>query len=1303
VDFRVLGPLEVHTSEGSLPLGSGRLLRSLLALFLSRPNQVISSDVLVEQLWSEEPPPSAATALRVHLTRLRTRLEPDRPRGAPSSRLVTESPGYRLCVERDELDSLRFEQLIELARRAESPALAASAFAEADLLWRGTAFAEVDDLDPVRAEAARLQELRAAALEESFDIRLALGEHAVLVAALQNAVDQYPLRERLSGQLMLALYRSGRQAEALRTYSQLRERLGEELGIDPDVALSRLETAIIRHEPELDLDALTPEPSSASTRTTTVLVGGDSLATVASAFEARPLAHDDNEVSFSFRSAADALRCAAEVLRIAQQARIGMSVGDSPHVAARDAAALLRAAPPGSILASEAATVMAGAHSELEFEALGPSTLDDGRTTLAAAGRLPARAAPESSPPMPALLVQDDDFWFAGRTSELEIVDDTRREVEQGAFRVVLFSGEAGIGKTRLAAEAARHAHARGWTVLYGRCDDGVRTPFQPFVDTLEFFVEHTSDEVLADRLGSRAGELSRLVPALTTRRLDLESPLHSDPETERYQLFQAVADWLRASASNRPVMLVLDDLQWAAPPTLLLLRYLVRMADLDGLLLLATYRDTKPERNDALDELVADLSLVRRVRRCPLEGLDAGAVYELLAHEANMSASAETDEVAGLIHAETDGNPFFVHELIRQLSERGTGLSWDPGAAVPPSVRDVIAQRLARLPSAVDDLVTAAAVIGRHFDVALLSNISATEEDDTLYLLDIALEARLVQETGFDEYRFSHALVQSALYQALTETRRVRLHRRVAEALEDLSPDRRAPRLPELAHHFLEAGPAGVAGKAVRYAMQASDAALQSLAFEDAANLCRQAMVAVDVARTTGEQIDPTDECDLAFRLGRAELRAGQAGGRATLLRAFGMAQAIGDPARMAEAVLAINRGFFSRIGRTDHRLVVALEAALAAQPDTETDVRARLLATLASEIVWSDDGERRFDLSDEALAMARRIGEQTTIANVLLLRSMTISSPETLAQRLAECDELLSIGEAIGDPALLFQAAFHASGTAMEAGNAQFAVAMVERAGRLAQELNQPTLLFLTSMMRTGRLIYDGALDEAETGAYATLELGQRANQHGEAMIFFSEHSLEIRRWQDRLPEMLPDFADLAGLPGIDFSYPLVRYLYDAGEEEAALAKYREIMDRQPLPPRRDLLFGATLCNLGYLAARAGDVEHASRIYAAFEPLAGQFANTTIAKPVTEHFLGLLAGSMGDNATAEEHFAAAVPIEQRAQAPLLVAETQLEWARLLATSGRDPDRLAALCESLREAATTYRSAFLQRAVSEL
>jgi DNA-binding SARP family transcriptional activator/tetratricopeptide (TPR) repeat protein len=1285
----------------------------LLALFLSQPNRILSADVLIDSLWSEDPPPSAATALRVHLSRLRARLEPNRS-PTPSDRLVTEPAGYRLRVERDELDSVRFEQLVLLAQRAESSSVATAAFAEADALWRGAAFADLDDVDLVRAEAVRLEELRANAIEEFFDIGLARGEHAALVGRIRRAVEDYPLRERLAGQHMIALYRSGRQAEALRAYTDLRARLGEELGIEPDVALARLETAIIRHEPELDLvvtvGAPPPPPAAVALRTTdapdapgrtaAVLAVGAELgseAVTAAAFEVGAVGRAER--AFAFASAADAVRCAVELLTRDRHTTIGISVGDlrSDHSdgasVVREATALRQGADRGCVLASEAAMLMAGPHLDLEFDPPYQMTID-ATAVVVATGRLPARA---EAAPLPGLLVDEEHFRFAGRSAELELLDHMRRSVEDANARVALISGEPGIGKTRLAAEAAQLAHAQGWDVLYGRCDEGVRTPFQPFVDALEYFVAHITDDELPARLGAHAGELTRLIPGLGTRLVDFEAPLRSDPETERYQMFQAVADWLRTSARRRPVMLVLDDLQWAAQPTLLLLRHLVRMPDLEGLFLVATYRDTKPERSEELDEILADLSRVRRVERVELTGLDVAAVYELLARNAGATGDEATEDLAMRIHAETAGNPFFAHELIRHLAEPGAA------GAIPTSVRDVVAQRLGRLPNEVEDLLNTAAVIGRHFDFALLCAVSGTDEDTALYLLDRALEARLVQETGFDEYEFAHALVQSALYVSLTETRRVRLHRRVGEALETLSDGHPTPRLPELAHHFLESAPAGAGEKAVRYAMDASDAALASLAFEDAANLCRRGLVALEQATAGGTRVDPNFECDLVLRLGRAELRSGQLGARDTLLRAFGLARVLGDPSRMAEAVLAINRGWFSRFGRTDRKVVDALEYAIAAQRPDDSQVLAELLATLASEVVWSDDGDLRYELSERALAMARRVGDARTIANVLLLRNLTIASPDTLSLRVAECDELLSIAEELRDPAVQFQAAFHRSGTAMEAGNVAAANEMVDLAGRLARELHQPSLLFHTSMMRTSRRILEGALDEAERGAYTTFELGQRANQGAEALIFFTELLLEIRRWQGRLSEMLPEFADLAGTAGIDFGYSLVRYLYDAGECERAVALYQHVMREQPVPPRRDLLAGATLCNLAYLAARAGDKARAQQLYDALLPLAGSFANTTVAKPITEHFLGLLAATFDDVACAEDHFAVAVAAHEKVGAPLLAAESRVEWARLLLVSGADPDRAARLTDAVTETATNHSAPFLQEEVHDL
>ena len=601
MEFRVLGPLEVNVPTGLLPLGSGRRLRTLLAMFLAQPNRVLSSDTLIESLWSDNPPPSAATALRVHLTRLRSRLEPDRARAAPSDRLVTEAAGYRLRVERDELDSLRFEQLVEFARRVESRSVAAGAYAEADSLWRGPAFADLDDIDLVRVEVVRLQELRASALEESFDIRLALGEHAALVGVIRQALDDYPLRERLAGQLMTALYRAGRQTEALRVYAGLRERLGEELGIEPDVELSRLETAIVRHEPELDLADTGTRPEHTPTsrvgapaRTAGVLVGGPELAAVAKMSSGLEIDAAADEVVFAFASTSEAARCAAELLRGDRRAAIGMSVGDWPSSnraggdpTVEEARTLRRAAANGRVLASEAAALMAGVQAELHFDPPVRVSFDTGTTALVAAGQLPPSREPLV--PLPGLLVDEEQFQFAGRPAELELFDRLYGSVEDGAFNVVLVSGEPGIGKTRLAAEAARLAHARDWTVLYGRCDERVRTPFQPFVDTLESFVGFTPDESLASRLGQYAGELTRLLPSLSTRIAGLDPPVQSDPETERYQMFQAVADWLRTSARGRPIMLIVDDLQWAEQPTLLLLRHLVRTPDLVRLLLVAT------------------------------------------------------------------------------------------------------------------------------------------------------------------------------------------------------------------------------------------------------------------------------------------------------------------------------------------------------------------------------------------------------------------------------------------------------------------------------------------------------------------------------------------------------------------------------------------------------------------------------------------------------------------------------------------------------------------------------------------
>src|SRR5262245_32408099 len=241
MEFRILGPLEVSEGDGVLALG-GAKPRALLALLLLHANEVVSRDRLIDELWGASPPETAPTAVQVHVSQLRKTLGRDL--------ILTRPPGYLIRVNDGELDLDRFERLVATAH-GEEPARAAGLLREALALWRGLPLAELE-LSFALAERNRLEERRLAALEQRIQADLELGRHAELVPELEGIVREHPLRERLRGQLMLALYRCGRQADALEVYRSGRRLLDEELGLKPDDELQRLEKAILNHDPSLD-------------------------------------------------------------------------------------------------------------------------------------------------------------------------------------------------------------------------------------------------------------------------------------------------------------------------------------------------------------------------------------------------------------------------------------------------------------------------------------------------------------------------------------------------------------------------------------------------------------------------------------------------------------------------------------------------------------------------------------------------------------------------------------------------------------------------------------------------------------------------------------------------------------------------------------------------------------------------------------------------------------------------------------------------------------------------------------------
>ena len=631
--------------------------------------------------------------------------------------------------------------------------------------------------------------------------------------------------------------------------------------------------------------------------------------------------------------------------------------------------------------------------------------------------------------PMPGLLTRAGRI-FVGREEELERLLGLWKEATAGERRLALLAGEPGIGKTRLAVELAGAVRESGGVVLAGRCDEDLGVPYQPFVEALRHYVSCAEER----RLGRYGGELARLLPELTDLVPGLPEPLRSDPETERYRLFDALVGWLSEVSAEAPVLLVLDDLHWAAKPTLLLLRHVLRSPEPLRLLVVGTYRDSDIGRGHPMSDLLAELRRDGGVERLAISGLDAAGVTAFVEAAAGHSLDdGAAQELPRVVWRETEGNPFFVAEVLRHLSESQAieqrDGRWvvraDLGElGIPEGVRDVVGRRLSHLAESTNRLLGVAAVVGLEFEPAVVERAGGVEEDDLLAALEEAILARLLVEVPGPRYRFAHALVRATLYDELTGARRVAIHRRVAEAIESLHGRALDDHLPSLAHHWARASaPAADSARAVDYATRAGDRALAQLAPDEAIAYYRQALELLDAAESAEEQRIP-----LLIGMGEAQRQAGDPAHRETLLSAARLAAERGDARALARAVLANARGIFSSVvGEVDDDRVASLEAALEATGDDDAPTRARLLAALAQEIVFAGDRERRMPLADEALAIARRSGDDSTLAHVLLQNSYTLSTPDTLVKRLPDTEELVVLAERLGDPVITARASLY------------------------------------------------------------------------------------------------------------------------------------------------------------------------------------------------------------------------------------------------------------------------------------
>ncbi|HVF13008.1 MAG TPA: BTAD domain-containing putative transcriptional regulator [Acidimicrobiales bacterium] len=1174
MDFRLLGLLEVD--DGARPVAlKARKMRALLAVLLLHSNQVVSAERLIDALWGESPPPGAVRTLHAYVSKLRKALG--------HTVVETRPPGYVLVVDPDRVDVHRFERLIADARAATTanePGRAARLFGEALSLWRGPALADFTFDEFARAEIRHLEEARLVALEDQLDARLALGEHSAVVAPLQMLIEDHPLRERLWGQLMLALYRCGRQAEALRAFGELRRRLDEELGIAVSQPLRRLEEAMLLQKPELDW---------------------------------------------------------------------------------------------------------------------GPTAVPG----LAA-------AAPELAPAMllPAFM-SGEDCPFVGREAQLERFEEEWEHALSNGPRLLLLSGEPGIGKTRLALEMARRGHRRGANVLMGRCDEDLAVPYQPFAEVFQQLARSWPPEDLRRLLGAQGGELVPISPELGERVPGLGPPVVSDPETQRYRMFQASASVLSNIAQRAPLVLVVDDLHWAAPMTISLLRHVVSRSEPNRLLVLGTYRHTDVPEHHPLVDLRAERTGPTRVTTMALEGLDEGAVERfvdaVVGHQIDGAAAA----LARSIHSGTAGNALFVREVVRHVAESGQLEAATGGQlVVPPGVRDVVGRRLSRLTHQAHRVLTTAAVMGTEYDLAALRTAVDLDEEAFLSGVEEAVAAGLIVEVPGPvlRQRFTHVLVRSVVYDGLTAARRAQLHRQVGEAIEQIFAGQPAAHLPELAHHFTMAVPLGPVAKALTYCVQAGDEALARFANDEAAHNFRQARALDAMA-----PIDERRRCRLLMSLGEAERRLGDPAHRQTLFEAADVAAELGDAHLLASAALANTGSFWSSTRSVDAQRVANLEAALAAL-DADNPLRARLLAKLAVELVYADDAATVRCLSDSALQMARRLGDLTTLAYVLGPRYNTIrGDPATLEERLANTSELVAVAEQLPDPALRCEAWAWRALALMEAGRIDEASTSFATFERLAAGLRQPVMLWYAVYTSVGPTLLAGRLDEAEEGAIRACELGQAAGQ-SDAERFAQVQRLQIAYERGLLePWRGPLREAVARDPGSRWRRS---WLALAACETERYDEARAAFEDFAANDFADLVYEpawlSVVTNCALICAHLGDVRRAAILSELARPFADQIV--TVVSLVycgsVQHYLGVLAATMEQFDAADEWYRRAAATHERIGAPAWLARTRLEWGRSLLGWGR-ADRFADAVAMLEQALSTATSLGLgtvsRRARSEL
>lgn len=899
------------------------------------------------------------------------------------------------------------------------------------------------------------------------------------------------------------------------------------------------------------------------------------------------------------------------------------------------------------------------------------------------------KARRDVSPPprLPARLAASSGLAFAGRERERTLLAAAWKDVlVSGRRRVVLVSGEAGIGKTTLCSVFAAAAHDEA-VVLYGRCDEELSIPYQPWREVLTS-LDHDAPDVFA-------GHREALAPLLRgTGAVDLES------DSARFAVYGSVVDVLDAvSARGRPALVVLDDLHWADVQTLALARHLVERALATPVLVIGTFRDSGIDASHPLAALLAATHREPGVTRLPLRGLDDGEMLDLLESVAGHEMDRDGLALRDVLRAETEGNPFFVTEILRHLAETGAIGKQDDGRwtapthlqtrGLPVSVREVVGRRVERLGPRTRTALDTASIIGRDFELDLLSELLGEDPARTFERLAPAVDNALVSDTA-GRFAFTHAIVARTLYTELSPTARAISHQAVAAALERRSDGDAGEQAGEIAHHWIHALAPRNRVKAAHYAQRAGDYALAHLAPDEAVTWYGQALELLPAGHLT-------QRCEVLVGLGTAQRQAGDPAHRESLLEAGRLAIDLRHDDLLVRAALANNRGDVSRFGTIDEERVRILRRAIATRPRKVDG--ALLQAILAIELHGAPD-EQVEDAASRALALAREAGDDRVVARAARLAESALRTPDALERRVLVLHEGVAAAERTGDAQLRGMLSMSYQAIALERGDRD----AMDREKRIrdsfARRSPEPYVRWTTEQTRSIHSFLDGDLDGAEAAALGAFEIGVATGQP-EAFLGYAGQLFQIRRAQDRLADVAESLERVVEEnPALQvFRAGLAYVRCELGREPDARA-LADLLDVSsggaPQFWSTTLMLWAEVCHTLALPGPA------SRLV----PILGRWRDQVASTGATTegsiaYGLGLALATLGRTEDAAGAYDLALDVNRRLRAPLFVARTRLAYAELLA--GAEPGRAHALATDARATAGRFGFARIGRRAGRL